>query len=210
MTRDDVGELRKLLAAVYELYRKELSRTSLTLWAAALKGYELEVIRQALSVHVQNPDNGQFLPMPADIVKLIEGGSDDVALQAWAKVSRAVRSVGNYQSVVFDDAIIHYAIENMGGWISLGKKTEDEWPFLRNQFVTLYRGARTRAFEYQPRLIGIAEAHNAAANRAVALPVFIGDADKARAVLQRGNADSPAITSARPARELVPALENRT
>lgn len=186
MNENDKPELRRRLAATFELYRKDLTGTALGMWFEALRFYDLEVVSQALSAHVRNPDNGQFAPVPADVVKLIEGGSADVALIAWAKVDRAVRTVGTWKSVVFDDHVIHHVIDNLGGWIDLGKKSVEEWPFVRNQFVTLYRGARLRARQWPSRLVGIAEAHNSLSGQPTPLPVLLGDQDRARLVLQRG------------------------
>ena len=63
---------------------------------------DLRAVADALNRHAVNPDNGQFLPKPADIVRLINGNTVDRALVAWSTVERAIRSTGPYQSVVFD------------------------------------------------------------------------------------------------------------
>lgn len=189
---------------MHALYGKTMRDEVANLWFEALKGYDLETVSAALSRHAVNPDNGQFMPRPADVVKLIEGGSDEVALAAWSKVDRAVRQIGTWESVVFDDPLIHYAIANMGGWIALGHKGEDEWPFVRNQFVTLYRGARMRSFEFPAKLVGIAEAANSSRNVRQAPPRFVGDRAKALAVLERGTTDNTTHLEARPVAALLP------
>lgn len=185
MQRDDAQDFRQVMSATYTLYGKDLSPTALSIWFEALKHYDLAAIRSALSSHVRNPDNGQFLPRPADVVRAIEGGSDDAALQAWSKVDRAIRRVGTYATVVFDDPLIHYCIASIGGWIKLGTLTEDDWKYQRQPFVTLYRGARMRGAAYPSKLIGIAEAENGA--RHPAAPVLIGDPQKALTVLAGGS-----------------------
>jgi len=76
--------------------------------------------------HLMNPDTGQFLPKPADIVRMLGGRTLDRALMAWAKVDKAVRQIGTYESVVFDDALIHRVLHEMGGWVGMGQKTENE------------------------------------------------------------------------------------
>ena len=198
MTRDDWPQLKEVVGAIYAFYRRDLTTMTLRMWFEALKAYEITTVQAAFSRHLINPDNGQFLPMPADLVKLIEGGSDDAALVAWAKVDRAVRTVGPYQSVVFDDPLIHYVIVNMGGWIGLGDKGEDEWPFERNRFVALYRGARMRAFEHPRRLVGKAEA-----DRRAVEPVLIGNRELALVVMN-GGVDA-VHHEARPVHALLPA-----
>lgn len=206
MKREDAEAFRHVMAAAYTLYGKELTAQALTIWFEALKNYELASIRVALTAHVRNPDNGQFLPRPADVVRAIEGGSDDAALIAWAKVDRALRTVGTYASVVFDDPLIHHAIEALGGWVKLGTLTEDDWKFQRQPFVTLYRGARQRpgGVEHRAKLVGIAEAENGAKHRAG--PVFIGNPDACRIVYESGGAG--ARIQCQPMRAIVPQLQH--
>src|SRR5260363_262611 len=95
---------------------------------------------------------------------------------AWANVDQAVRGVGPYQSVVFEDALIHRVLAEMGGWIPLGSKTEDEWPFVHNEFVNRYRGYRMRSEtpDYPPVLIGLFEAQNRQSGYSVQPPVLVG------------------------------------
>lgn len=186
MKREDADQFRQMIAATYTLYGRELNAPALSLWFEALKRYELRVISSALSAHCTNPDNGQFLPRPADVVKMIDGGSDDAALIAWHKVDRALRVVGPYATVVFDDPLIHHAIDALGGWVKLGHFTEEDWKFQRQPFVTLYRGARQRpgSVQHPAKLIGIADAENGPAHHGN--PVFIGNPAACRAVLESG------------------------
>lgn len=193
MTPADAPRFKQTLAAVYGLYSKDLTASVLDIWFGALKGYDIAAVSEALSRHAVNPDGGQFLPKPADVVRLIDGGGQDAALVAWAKVDKALRSVGPYATVVFDDPLIHYALTNLGGWAGLGTKTEEEWPFLRNNFVALYRGARGRAFTYPAKLVGLAEAHNSMRGLEVATPTLIGNPARALTVLQRGQ-EASALT----------------
>lgn len=204
MTRDDLPKFKAMMASLFELYRqgKALTPTVMQLWFRALEGYDLAIISAAISRHSRNPDNGQFMPVPADIVKIIEGGSEDVALQAWNKLDRALRMVGPYRTVVFDDALIHYCVAEMGGWIKLGGLTEEDWKFQRQTFVTLYRGARQRNPSYPRALSGIAQDKNGEKHREGM--VLVGDRAKCMLVLQ-GGTDAPAITM-RPLAELLPHL----
>jgi hypothetical protein len=93
---------------------------------------------------------------------------------------------------VFDDALIHRVISEMGGWIQLGSKGNDEWPFVAKEFETRYRGYRMRAEnpEFPPVLIGLANSQNAV-NGHRAEPVLIGDA-KAQDVMLLGT-DKPLL-----------------
>lgn len=163
MITEDRTEFFELLAGVHAFYRKDLSDFSGNVWWTAMEPYDFAAVKDAFNRHAANPDNGQFMPMPADIIRMLEGSTQDAAMAAWAKVDAAVRMVGPHRSVCFDDALIHRVLFEMGGWVLISGKDDKEWPFVRNEFVTRYRGYRGRRQlpDYPPVMIGIAEANNA-------------------------------------------------
>ncbi|UEP31275.1 DUF6475 domain-containing protein [Burkholderia sp. B21-007] len=203
MTPNDYGEFSNLIAGVFAFYKRDVSEFALGVWWAAMKPYDLAAVNDALGRHSVNPDSGQFMPMPADIVKMLGGSTQDAALVAWAKVDRAVRSCGTYNSVVFDDALIHRVIAEMGGWVLVGGKGEEEWPFVRNEFVNRYRGYKMRSEtpQYLPVLIGMAEAQNNRSGHKSQPPVLIGDARAAHRVMLAGE-DKPMLGFVRMSPEL--------
>jgi hypothetical protein len=188
MQVDDFQKFHDGIAGVMGFYGKSVSRFALDVWWTALKSYELPAIIDAFNRHLANPDAGQFAPKPADIIRMLQGSTQDSALRAWAKVDRAVRSIGTYCDVVFDDALIHRVIQDMGGWIGLGTKSEAEWPFVAKEFENRYRGFRSRNEHppYAPVLIGIATAHNEPKGFESGKPVLIGNRDLAERVLREG------------------------
>ncbi|WP_302356655.1 DUF6475 domain-containing protein [Alcaligenes sp. YSL9] len=189
MQQADFEQFSQMLNAAADLYGKTMSGMAISLWWNALSQYDLSAVRDGLSRHMQSPDSGQFMPKPADVIRMIGGTTQDGALQAWAKVNTAVRSVGTYQTVAFDDPIIHAVVTDMGGWVALGAKTEHEWPFVATEFENRYRGYRNRggADEYPRTLIGIAEAQNSQNGIPSQPPVLIGDAGRAKQVLLGGS-----------------------
>jgi len=127
--------------------------------------------------------------MPADIVQMLQGTTVDSALIAWSKVDRGVRVVGPWRSVAFDDPLIHAVITEMGGWTALGNKEEGDWPFLKNEFSTRYRGYRSRSIvpDYPPVLIGMSEANNSKeGHQWNEPPTLIGNAKTAQNVMLLG------------------------
>lgn len=191
MRANEHQEFCALIAGVHDFYGKQASDFALSVWVAAMRPFELAAVRDALNRHVVNPDTGQFLPKPADVVRMIGGRTVDSALAAWAKVDRAMRTVGTYASVVFDDAVIHRVVDDMGGWILLGAKSDDDWPFVGREFENRYRGyaMRSEVPEYPRWLIGIAEAHNSRGGLPVDAVVLIGDEARARAVRDGGTSE---------------------
>jgi len=188
MQTSDNEQFVALIGDVYAFYRQDFSRFAAGVWLQAMQPFDFRAVADALNKHCVNPDNGQYLPKPADIVKMLQGSTQDSALVAWSKVDAAIRMRGTYVSVVFDDPIIHRVILEMGGWVQIGGKGEKDMPFLRNEFVNRYRGYKMRneTPEYPRVLICIAEAHNNQEGFESALPVLIGDPEKAKAVLLGG------------------------
>lgn len=178
-----------LIAGVYAFYDKGFSDFAGRVWWEAMNPFDLKAIGDALNRHCVNPDVGQFMPKPADVVRMLQGSTQDSALAAWSKLDRAVREVGTYRSVVFEDALIHRIVLEMGGWVALGMKNEEEWPFVRNEFVNRYRGYRGRSEipEYPPVLIGLAEANNRKGGFEIEPPILIGNPESAKRVMVSGS-----------------------
>lgn len=189
MQPTDKTGLFQLLQGVYDFYGKDLSEFALSVWWEAMRPFDFAAVRDALNRHCVNADGGQFLPKPADVVKLLAGGTQDAALMAWAKVDRTVRCVGTYRSVCFDDPIINAVIADMGGWVAFGTKEDREWPFVAKEFETRYRGYRLRGhLESYPRVLpGIVERDNASRGFAHTEIVLIGNAEAAQRVLAGGS-----------------------
>ncbi|MDR0250206.1 MAG: DUF6475 domain-containing protein [Burkholderiales bacterium] len=192
MRVEDGDDFRKLLSGVYDFYAKDLSPFAFDVWWKAMSRFDLKAVQQAFDRHLMNPDTGQFIPKPADIVKMLAGRSVDSAQVAWSKVDGAVRGVGPYSSVVFDDPLIHRVIYEMGGWILLCQKTNDDWPFIANEFRTRYQGYKVRGEvpEYQSRMIGIFEFENSKNGYKHTEIAMIGDAEKAKIVHANGSNDA--------------------
>lgn len=194
MQTDDFQKFHDGIAGVMSFYGKSVSAFALDVWWMALKPYDLSAIVDAFNRHLANPDTGQFAPKPADIIRILQGSSQDSALRAWAKVDLAVRCVGTWSDAVFDDALIHRVIQDMGGWIAFGSKVESEWPFVAKEFENRYRGFRSRGErpEYPATLIGLATAHNNKHGYKSAPPVLIGN-EKMAQQIWLGGSDQPAL-----------------
>jgi hypothetical protein len=184
MKESDKKRFGLILVGVAEVYGKELSKQAASIWFNILKEYEIETISLAFTSHISNPDTGQFFPKPADIIKAIGGTNTDASFIAWTKVDQAMKLVGPYRSVVFDDPIIHAVIDDMGGWIFFGEKDENEWPFIGNDFQKRYKGYKERNSTpaHNKKLVGIHEAGNRKDGFEIEKPFLIGDKEKAKKV----------------------------
>lgn len=187
MREQDKATFVGLLEDIYDFYGKELTERRLIRWWNAMQPYEIKTLVDTFDHHVVG-EKGPFFPTPADIVLALQGTSEDSALLACSKVESTLRTVGTYASVVFDDVIIQLVIQDMGGWIELGKKKEAEWPFVRNEFVKRYRGycQGSSPKTWPAVLIGMAQASNECNGFASAAPVLIGNQQQAQYVLSGG------------------------
>lgn len=194
MQTNDIPQFIQMLHNLCEMYGKpRMSDEVAMLHFGALQDYSLEDVRKGFFAALRNPDSGQFMPRPADVIRELSGSSDTRAAVAWAKVYEAICRVGHMPSVAFDDAIIHAVIADMGGWVKLALITNDELPFRERDFLRIYRGYIGRPLGDYPRYLpGMAETENFAKGYAVEPPLLLGDASKAEQVLLAGS-DKPRL-----------------
>jgi len=194
MLPEDKPNFVSLMSNIAELYKDKLSVARLEIYWRCLQHYSIETLRKALDAHVLNPDQGQFMPKPADIVRLLEGGNITKALQAFNKVKRAVEQVGSYSSIVFDDPITHVVIEQMGGWMQLCKLYDKEFSFKSLDFQKLYvRYVHQKPFRHPKQLTGTMDGVNLRNGYLTKPPVFFGDQELAMKVYQEGEEKNTTI-----------------
>ena len=181
--------LDELVIKVLAFYKQDTSPFTISIWCDALSCYDIKQVSAAFSAYTRRNENFRANPTPADIVKLIEGSGSDQASRAWEKVDKAVRTVGGYKSVIFDDPIIHLAIEEVGGWGALNNQDEETFKFTANHFKSAYKGhvMSTNRPAHKKHLVGFAEAENSSAGRKIEPPVLLGDQNSAMLTYKSGD-----------------------
>jgi len=198
MNNNDKQEFLKVLIGLGELYAKNISESLIEIYWSSLEKFDFKSVKSAIKTHVNNPDCGQFFPKPADVVRYIEGSTKTQGLQAWTKVRHAVQRIGHSSTVIFDDAIIHAVISDMGGWQELCGMLEKEVPFKSAEFEKRYSAyVINPPINYPKRLIGEHEQRNSANGfikpdnnnlmHLIAPTVIIGDEKKALEVQRLGS-----------------------
>ena len=186
----EVQAFTRLMTNISEYYGKEISAASIKVLMLGLQKFAVLDIQRACSVHLQNPDRGQFMPKVADIVRIIDGDTQSQAGGAWVKADRALRIHGPYADVCFDDPIIHAVIADMGGWIHFCTRSDEhEYPFQQKEFERRYQGYAGKPLQFYPKLLrGIASHSNTVENQhRIEPPKLIGDHERAFLVYQNGN-----------------------
>lgn len=191
MHKDDMPAFLKLMMGIGHLYDKDMDEHLIDLYWLTLRQFSFQEVKHALEAHVLNPDIGQFLPKPADIVRYLQGSSQTQAMKAWTKVYRAIGQVGSYDTVIFDDPLIHVVIDEMGGWIALCKTAEKEIPFRGKEFEKRYMGYVLHPPQtFSKKLLGRFEAENQLQGIETQRPICIGEFEKTQQVYRQGSPSS--------------------
>lgn len=107
MQPEDKGNFTKLLAATMDVYSRQITASFVDVFFAALTPYPLEIVREALNRHLQDPESGRFPPKPADLIRQVvtakasdgRPGRDE----AWAI---AQKSMDEAETVVTSEEIL--------------------------------------------------------------------------------------------------------
>lgn len=168
-------EFYGLFTILCETYNREATKSLSLSYYMILQHLEFEDFKSAV-VAILSSRKYSSLPLPADIIEAINGSSDDKALLALHELEDAMSRVGAYNSVCFKDVMIMESIHRLGGWIKLCRTTEDEWKFLKKEFMNVYKTLSKISFEAPAYLVGI-EQRDAEANG------YFEDAQKANIYL---------------------------
>ncbi len=207
MNPTESAAFSRMMALMAELYGKACTEPFVNIYWHLLKDFELLDIRKAFKAHINNPDGGQFFPKPADIIRFLDGSAETRALQAWSLVERAIGQIGRYQSLVFDDPLVHAVIEDMGGWIKLCDITLKELPFASLEFQKRYQGLIMKPpRRHPPYLCGIVERDNAKDGYPILPPLLVGDTQKAQAVIATGGGNPLLVQRPQSIQDLVKAI----
>ncbi len=139
MRPDDRHQFVSLIEILAESFGKEPSEAMVTGFWMGLQDLSLNTVNAGVRAALKSCET---MPRPAHIRRLAgsaELGADHRATLAWQAVRTALARHGTYKSVEFGDPLINATIRNMGGWVELGKKPEqdfDIWP--RKEFERIY------------------------------------------------------------------------
>lgn len=173
MNKSEETEFKEVMIGLGEYYGKEITEALTKIYWYDLKPLTIDQFKLAASQHRLNPDNGQFFPKSADIVKIFTGNSkqreqllDDTAQMQWLVVLSEIRKTGSYGDLEIEDRQAMAAVESLGGWKSVCSKTEKELVWLSKEFVANYKNfERTDISALPDKLAGRFEIENHKQNR---------------------------------------------
>ncbi|MCK5609780.1 hypothetical protein KAR91_48360 [Candidatus Pacearchaeota archaeon] len=160
MKQTDLREFTGIMDDLAEMLGGDMSPRKYELYFAALSDLDIQDIRTAAN-HIAN--TATFFPKPVDFRNAINGNQDEAAIAAWGKVLKAKSKAGQYQSVKFDDPVIHSVIKLMGGWGALCRlEGHDDEKWQRIDFEKTYRAMQGSNKDHPEYLPGIEEIQNEA------------------------------------------------
>lgn len=172
------SEMTKLLFMTADYYKETLSEGDINLWLRDLSPFSFDDILSAFGKWRQSSDR---MPKISNIVEIIRGSEEDLALAALIKVESAMSRYGSYATVVFDDPIIHAVIPELGGWVRTCRLSENEFTWWKKDFRERYQhhlryGTLTNL---PPKLLGIYDEKNLLFGEKPQKPKVAGNYEKA-------------------------------
>jgi len=191
MTDDDKKLFLEGLTFLAESFNRRVSSLLLETYWQCLRPYPLTKVKTAMADILTNPDREIWgMPIPSELISLIQGDSRQFAQNAWTQVVHAIKTIGRYDSVVFDNAIIHCVIRDLGGWIYLCHQPERALPSLRENFIKRFQKYHANPSVHYPCVLkGVSEHDNDARgfSHNKPDPILVGDPQRALTVYKSGN-----------------------
>jgi hypothetical protein len=186
----------ELITGLAQTFITDISLTDIENYWLFLRPYSLADFEKAVVNYCISPEGHRFMPKPGELIAALEGNALQQAQQAWTKVMNAIRRIGGDKTLVFDDALIHAIIDDMGGWVRLCELQIKDEPFKQREFEGRYVNYRRNPPTRYPRqLIGRMGAGNLArCNAGDDWPRIVGDEKKALAVYKAGQ-DTTTLSS---------------
>lgn len=155
MSGQDKERFAMCMSAMAEAFSQEVSDLKGDIYFKALSDLSINSIEQAVWNIINTRTTATF-PKVAEIRESVMGKVEDKAMLALSKVEKAVREVGGYASIVFDDPLIHAVIQTFNnGWVGVCDMSADEWKWSRKDFLKLYEAmARNGNGNVEPVLHG--------------------------------------------------------
>ena len=140
MIKNDLKKFSEIMASLYTLYKESGSPLLTEIYFNALIEFNLDDISQAISTLIKTRTY-QGMPKPGEIYAAMNANKpkiEDIALSQFLVAKKAIVGVSSYQSVRFDDPIIHSVIDSMGGWVEFCMTELNQWHWKEKEFIQRY------------------------------------------------------------------------
>jgi len=142
-------------------FDKELPEFLLEIYWNGLKDYSIEEIESGANKLIMT---AKFFPKVVEWIEAMTGGAgklEDVAELQANEVVRAIKKVGVYNSILFDDPITVAVIQTYyGGWIKLCELLEEDEKWFRKDFARYYASCKRQNMSMSGHMAGLIEFNN--------------------------------------------------
>lgn len=73
MIDNDRRDFAEIIAAIWSIHDRRISAAMIDVYWLAARHLDLADVRRALIIHEQNEYDGQYIPKPADITRIVNG-----------------------------------------------------------------------------------------------------------------------------------------
>lgn len=149
------------ITGLAEVFNTEMTDSKLKIYYLALQGLTdnqfIQAVEGVIKTHVYNT-----MPKPAEFLELFREDKDSKATESLLQLENAIRKYGYYDSVQFDDPVIHKTVEALGGWQNICTQEDDQWIWTKKEFIKIYNVLEKRGItsDCPNRLIGFFEQDN--------------------------------------------------
>jgi len=137
MRKADAQRFAQLMAVLASAFRQEADQAMLEGYSIGLGDVPIESIELAVHKAIRTC---KFFPSVSELRQLAGEMPPDVrAIKAWDAFCGGVKHRGYYVSVDFDDPVINATVRNLGGWMPLLDRIEEEGDvWVRKEFERIY------------------------------------------------------------------------
>ena len=188
MNTQDKSRFASSLMAMATVFDKPVTPQLTEIYFRALDGFTADEVEHGISKACSTL---KFFPKPVELIECITGGSGNLADKAMIEACRvleAIKSIGTYSTVCFDDAVTQAVIvQQFGGWAKFADMLEENEKWFVKDFVSGYQAFARQNVRHYGALPGISHAQNALTGRErEEKPIYIGDVEKAKAIHAQG------------------------
>jgi hypothetical protein len=173
------------------LYEKHPESAVIEIYFRALEKFTIDEVEKGIS---KACSTCKFFPKPVELIDCITGGTGSLADKAMVEACRvleAIKSVGTYTTVCFDDAVTQAVIiQQFGGWAKFGDMLVENEKWFLKDFAAAYQAFSRQNVRHYGALPGISQGQNALTGvERDEKPVIIGDVEKAKVIHSQGKLD---------------------
>lgn len=130
-------EFYSVIKIMSEYYGTKLSLALSEIYWQVFQNWSFEDFKHACNIIMQTRNYPSF-PKISEITEALHGKPEDQAAIAYQTLIEAIKRIGPWDSVIFEDGAIGMAVEALGGWEYINQWSWTDWIYRKKDFEELY------------------------------------------------------------------------